>query len=121
MLGAFLWYPQHRSCVVIVRDLVDSLTKEGYTDADEEQKELKKLRDEAGEWVKLADILLGEVAKRRGEEEREEEEISGDNVSYRYCVIIWSSLSVTCRHQLKLKVEQQWEEAPSPHQYFHRL
>ena len=44
--------------------------------------------DEAGEWVKLADILLGEVAKRRGEEEREEEENSGDNVSHRYCVII---------------------------------
>ena len=64
-------YP-HRSCAGIVRDLVDSRLKEGYTDADEEQKMLKRLQDEASEWVKLADILIGEVAKKKEEEWKEE-------------------------------------------------
>ncbi|KAL5483818.1 hypothetical protein EMCRGX_G020233 [Ephydatia muelleri] len=60
------------SCAGIVRDLVDSRLKEGYTDADEEQKMLKRLQDEASEWVKLADILIGEVAKKKEEEWKEE-------------------------------------------------
>lgn len=69
----------NRSCVEIVRDLVDSRLKEGYTDADEEQKMLKRLQDEAREWVKMADILVGEVAKKK-DEEREEERSNGDKV-----------------------------------------
>ena len=64
---------------------MDTRIKEGYTDADEEQKLLKRLRDEASEWVTLADILLAEVAKRR------EEELEHGNKVCRECCCSFSS------------------------------
>ena len=58
----------------IVRELVDERRREGYPDAEEEQEELRRLGEEAGEWSKLAGLLLQELTKGEGGEEGEEGE-----------------------------------------------
>ena len=57
----------------IVRELVDERRREGYPDAEEEQEELRRLGEEAGEWSRLAGLLLQELTKGEGGEEREEQ------------------------------------------------
>ena len=57
----------------IVREIVDERRREGYPDAEEEQEELRRLGEEAGEWSRLARLLLQELIKGEGEEEEEEE------------------------------------------------
>ena len=55
----------------IVRELVDERRREGYPDAEEEQEELRRLGEEAGEWSQLAGLLLQELTKGEGGEEGE--------------------------------------------------
>ena len=57
----------------IVRELVDERRREGYPDAEEEQEELRRLGEEAGEWSRLAGLLLQELTKGEGGEEGGEE------------------------------------------------
>ena len=56
----------------IVRELVDERRREGYPDAEEEQEELRRLGEEAGEWSRLGGLLLQELTKGEGGEEGEE-------------------------------------------------
>ena len=56
----------------IVRELVDERRREGYPDAEEEQEELRRLGEEAGEWSRLAGLLLQELTKGEGGKEGEE-------------------------------------------------
>ena len=56
----------------IVREIVDERRREGYPDAEEEQEELRRLGEEAGEWSRLARLLLQELIKGEGGEEGEE-------------------------------------------------
>ena len=53
----------------IVREIVDERRREGYPDAEEEQEELRRLGEEAGEWSRLARLLLQELIKGEGGEE----------------------------------------------------
>ncbi len=61
-----------RNCTNIVREIVDHRRSEGYADAEEEQNELRRLMEEAGEWMKLAGLLLEEAKQRKEEEEAKE-------------------------------------------------
>ena len=56
----------------IVRELVDERRREGYPDAEEEQEELRRLGEEAGEWSRLAGLLLQDLTNGEGGEEGEE-------------------------------------------------
>ena len=58
----------------IIREMVDERRREGYPDAEEEQEELRRLGEEAGEWSGLARLLLQELIKGEGGEEGEEVE-----------------------------------------------
>ena len=55
----------------IVREVVDQRRKEGYADAEEESNELRRLSEEAEEWVKLGVLLVKELEewRERGTEE----------------------------------------------------
>ncbi len=65
--------PSCRSCTDVVREIVDHRRVEGYADAEEEQDELRRLTEEAGEWTKLAELLLEEVKQKREKEEEAKE------------------------------------------------
>lgn len=49
--------------------------QEGHADAEEEQNELRRLTEEAGEWMKLGGLLMEELRQKREEkvEERTKE------------------------------------------------
>ena len=54
----------------IVREAVDERRREGYSDAEEEQEELRRLGEEVGKWSKLAGLLLQGLAEgEHGEQE----------------------------------------------------
>ena len=65
----------------LVQEIVDLHRKEGYADAEEEQQELQRLREEAAEWVRLAGLLVSQLKEGRdaGEGESEQKEEVGDN------------------------------------------
>jgi hypothetical protein len=52
----------HRSCTDVVREIVDQRKQEGYPHPDEEQLELKRMGEEAEEWIKLGGLLLDDLA-----------------------------------------------------------
>ena len=52
----------------VVREIVDMRKREGYPHPDEEQLELKRMGEEAGEWTKLAGLLLEDLATREQED-----------------------------------------------------
>ena len=52
----------YRSCTDVVREIVDQRKQEGYPHPDEEQLELKRMGEEAEEWIKLGDLLLNNLA-----------------------------------------------------------
>lgn len=74
----------HRSCVDIVREVVDIRRQEGYPNPEEEQDDLRRLGDEAQEWTKQAGLLLKEVTTNQvemGWEEEKKEEEEGKSVA----------------------------------------
>ena len=75
----------YRSCTDVVREIVDQRKQEGYPHPDEEQLELKRMGEEAEEWIKLGGLLLNNLATRKEEtqpkvmmEEKAEEEKSAE-------------------------------------------
>lgn len=53
----------------VVREIVDLRKREGYPHPDEEQLELKRMGEEADEWVKLAGLLIKDLHVAEEEEE----------------------------------------------------
>lgn len=65
----------------VVREIIDERIKEDYPNPEEEQMDLKRMVDEAQEWVKLADLLLNDVIQGRTERARApSRDISGSSV-----------------------------------------
>ena len=52
----------------VVREIVDMRKQEGYPHPDEEQLELKRMGEEAEEWIKLAALLLKGLAEEDKQE-----------------------------------------------------
>ena len=52
----------------VVREIVDLRKQEGYPHPDEEQLELKRMGEEADEWIKLAELLLKDLETKAGKE-----------------------------------------------------
>ena len=84
-----------------MQQIVDLHRREGYADADEEQQELQRLREEAAEWVRLAGLLVSQLKEGRGtgeegeglreEEGQEEKEVRRKDAEiYRK---VWNILS----------------------------
>ena len=61
-----------RSCTDVVREIVDRRKQEGYPHPDEEQLELKRMGEEAEEWIKLGGLLLDDLATVSQQDKKEE-------------------------------------------------
>ena len=74
-----------RTCIDVVRDIVDKRIQEDYPNPEEEQADLKRLGDEAEEWVKQAGLILegvenvtegeGGDKEEKNEESKERKEV----------------------------------------------
>lgn len=56
-----------------MREIVDQRKQEGYPHPDEEQLELKRMGEEAEEWIKLGGLLLDELATVTQDKKKKEE------------------------------------------------